>query len=296
MFTGPRGDNKPMDESFREVFGFLCRWCLLGAVSATVVAMSWASLHATAAAKDDLGARMSLPDAIWQLRESGKAVITGYLSHRATDKSSLLICSQPGGRQSFATTYKGQFRLRVSRPRPGRIKVLVKGVPYGPLAFRQTGASVTVVQPGMEVFLLDVRLILNVPSGQGDDFRRCMGLMQRRGEAAAFHSGSLEQFDGFRDKLRRLRPDMPLLCSVKDAPDNIYVLRQAARALKRWPGRRRLVVVTGDAELAVEAARQGFTVHLVAPRAEEAPAHPRLMRFRRFGQLKDYLAAEPISN
>jgi len=138
----------------------------------------------------------------------------------------------------------------------------VVGCPYSVLAMERERAVLYVAAGGWPVELIDLRPRLSERGGaasaeppQADEVLR--RLRETRGLAVAFHPGTLGEYRQAKRRLGERRDDFLYLARPPGGKGELAALDHAA-----WTagGKDRLIVVTGDEELAKAARKAGYTV------------------------------------
>lgn len=279
-------------ERSQEVVGFLCRWCLLAAVGATILAVTWTSLLGVLGVASDLRTELVLPDFV--VRPLDEANRAHWLEGQVTPPLSyptvgLNMIVSPVQDLALAYWRERRWWVPASGLRPGSNRLLVRGLPYGPVAFQDCPLQVVCVARDRRVFLLDARLALGAQLERPRTLRECVGAMRRGGEVVLFHPGEVDRFVDCRRRLRNAGVELPILFDFR-RKGPLTVLRAASGRLGRGRERTGLEVVTADAELAREAAAARFRTHLVA--ADAAPEG--VLHHRSVAQLKESLSRRPI--
>jgi len=278
------------DANSREAVGFLCRWCLLLLVAAGAAGGIWSGVVAAAEANRELSAGLLMPDLIsrpgMQVNLAGVAP-TGALHERAA----MLLSVPEHGPVTLATAHGGLVLARAAHVRPGVNRFLMRGTPYGTLAFCRYEAMILGADVARGLHLVDARMLNLASAGQIETLRDCLGELRRHGGVGFFHPGPIQRSAVLRDAVRRIDPDLPVVFALKPGAEPMEALRLISWAWTR--GNPKPAVVTADAELAALAARQGFAVHLVGP-LTALPAHSRIIRHESLAKLKESLHSMPI--
>lgn len=282
--------------SGREITGFLCRWCLLGGTGTAVAAMAWVSVGATARVGEEIGAQLTMASELARPAASrdGQVALRGYLGPPAAPGSAVALAVAEGQPMTLVRAAGGQCRACLRNPQAGSVELLVRGMPYSAWAFQARRCWLVCIPGDARVFLVDARMDLAGRRGQPDLWRACRLALADRGKVVLFHPGPKAAFDRCAGGLTEAGAVQPVLFD-DDQPAACYTLRRAIAALARPRGAPRPEIVTGDAELALQAARMGLTVHLVC--ADTAGAKPtgRLRRHSSLAKLKVSLSSRPIS-
>jgi hypothetical protein len=280
-------------QDWKEVVGFLCRWCLLALAGAGMVLVAWMTDLASGSVAADLKAAMTVPDAVWG-RQQG-AHLFGITSPAIPRCSyELAMCGSAESELLFAPTVGRRIYPRLSVLRIGHNAVRIIGVPYSRHAFERDEALLQIVAPGRQVCLVDAAVAPGDGAADAAGFAESLRELQRRYDVAFFHNGSVEQFAGVRRYLRKEFPGIPLVFTVDDNLKS-NTLPHAAWTLKKHEGEPgEPAVVTGDASLAVSACKSGFRVHLVGAAAVRDKRAYKLQVHESFAKFKEYLRVEPI--
>jgi len=277
-------------QDWKEVVGFLCRWCLLLLAGATVVVAAWAGILASASVAADLGTAMIVADAIWDRTES--AYLLGIVSPALPGCHPEVAMSGSADSQLLLVPMSGKKLY----PRPGVCRLGVNpvrtiGVPYCGHGLDRVDAVLVVIPPQRQVCLVDAAMVLKADSNDPAGFAACLRELQHRYDVAFLHNGPFEDLPHVRRQLRRCYPQIPVILAV-DGHRGPRTSFHAAYTLKRH-GRndRRPIVVTEDPGLAHLAARSRFTMHLIASARAGGKG---LLAHESFAKFKEYLNAEPI--
>ena len=282
-----------MQEGWREVLGFVCRWCLLGLAVGVLLLAAWAAAAATRGIAPDLQAGMVVADSVWSLRNPMTPLLVGYPSPAGSfGDAPLLICGLDGKPWLLATNWQPRFYTFVYGAGPGANAVHVQGVPYGALAFQRASGTCLVARENETVWLIDARLALRMAGGRSAALRQCLSRLGRpdaHAVVALFDAGPVDDFVGRRQQLRQGGLKLPVVCTIRRDGDPMGTLWQAA-ANVNGP----VAVVTDDEALAVRAAkdsRSRFRVHLISA---SGPSPPGLRRYKSLAKFEESLAAGSI--
>lgn len=295
-----------MSETLKEVIGFLSRWLLLAVVAGGGALFVWSAAMVGSGAGAE--ADVVLSDAIWRPWRSVYA--SGYLLPYRRGTSGLFITTAPGRRPRVVLARGYRFaaglpklpagRNHIARrvPSSGEIhSIRVKGLPYGSYAFRSAEAICAVVPPGESVFAVDVRLIVEPPSGSEEALAAVLRGMNSRGQVAMFYAGQpqteadelAQQYRLLRRRIRADYPKVPVVFTIESRYHVLNSLRHMAWTLSRGGGGKP-IVITASPNLADAAAREGFDTHLIASQPAGERARKNLTRHESLGDLADWLA------
>lgn len=245
----------------RTIMGVVCRFCLLGAVWIAVAAWA-ATFLLNVPGRTDIKARLAVPDVLVAASAGLKAKGFVHLG-RINEQERVASCVQPNGQQGFVHVWDHKFYVSVAELPAEGGRLVVKGIPYGPVAWQSQTARLILVPSDCPVYLVDAQLVMDLPARSAKAFRDCMSAMKSRGRSAFFFAGDLGEFVKVERQFEPLRAETPLLYDFRtDSP--LYTLTQTADRLGGAPARRRMHVVTGNVELANAAGGGGFAVHLIA--------------------------------
>ena len=279
----------------REVIGYFCRWSLLGGVGATIALVVWASLSATAAVPSDVAAELVMVDSIAAPAEQHAVRLTvgGFIKplHVRSGIAAGLLIVQGQPVRNLRMTGEGRCQVLLDDPPAGTTRAMARGLPYGATAFQAQPVSVSIIDRSRAVFLIDARLALRALEGQGDRWRAAFRRMQALGEAVLFHLGTRAEYSRVRAVLASAG-STALVLYDDSAPVGDRLVRRASRSLGRRDMRGTIQVVTGDAELARQLARQEFSVHLIEPEIAPRVSMPvgGLRRHASVAKFKDFLS------
>jgi len=270
-----------------EIIGFACRWLVLTASAGLIALAGWACLRGTIGVSQDIHCQFAIPDVLCKahLPENRYCSQPGLvIGPTPTMHMPAVLGKRQAGLARFGRVNSGHgFGFYWPACEAGLDKATFVGAPYSALAFSRYRASVLGVPDGKRVFLVDARLMPDAPDAA---WTRTLATMGQRGLVAMFAVGELDEYEAAFE--RRARDDdakdLPLLYRLKPAP---YVLRRAASDIRHR--RRDIDVLTDDAKLADEAARKGFSVHLIAPNQAETPHHHRVKRHRSLAEFGESL-------
>jgi hypothetical protein len=167
------------------------------------------------------------------------------------------------------------------------------GMPYGPHAFQRHRAIVFVVPPHRDIYLLDARV---VAGNDPETLRGWLGQVRKQAEAAFFHVGPREAYAGFRSRFQDEFPHTPMLFASRREPSVMATLFDIAGTLDLTPARR-AIVVTDNAELALQAAAGGggrFDVRFIGAAPADIRNQPHIRIYSSLAKLKENVASQPI--
>ena len=199
----------------REAVGFMARWTLLAFVAATIAAVTWASARTTAAITAAVRARLVVKD--WVLRPAiggrrGFPLFGHVRPAPGGGSMSLALVCFPGRSIRLMKTMDERCPWRLTDPRQGRYDVVIRGLPYGPVAFQTREAIVSCIPRDRPVLLVDARLALQQLRSRPLRWRTCLRRMHAAGEVVLFHPGPMGEFTDCRDQLRQLHAGQPVVC------------------------------------------------------------------------------------
>ena len=269
--------------------GLLSRSCLLVVIWSTIAIWAFTFLLGIPDS-EDIREEVVVPDVLSRLDKGLVArglVTVGDWSGSACPGSYGL----EDGRQLFINAKRRMFGMKVADARLGTNRLLVRGLPHGPVAFQATAVWLVTVSADREVYLVDTKLADTQPTPKRNALRRCLDNMERRGEVALFFAGGLEGFVEARRVFRKIKPELPLLYEFDKRADSLYLLLRTETRLGRG-SKDRIRVITGDVEFARAAAERRFAVHLIAPRDKGDALAASIKRYASFEELSRSLAAE----
>jgi hypothetical protein len=286
-----------MNDEQREITGFLCRWSLLGLVALTVLAAAWAAALATEAISAELRTEVILPDGV--ARAGQDVWLVGYLRPPLpySAPSAMVYRGEDGRRVGPAWARFDRVHWFPSGGGPGLERMDFRGQPYGPLALERRSVRLLVVLPDEPLWLLDAVWAEQLSRRRRNELAGLSAQLDGRGAVALFHPGPVEAFAACRSALRRRGFQYAVLLDVTedgDQLDPVHVLRRTSRRIRRWSHNRGVFVVTGDVELGISAAAEGFETHLLPPPGTDVPASDKLTVHNTLGEMKDFLAPAPI--
>ncbi len=272
----------------KEILGFLCRWCLLLLAGGAVIAGAWTVVLATTKASTGLNVRLAEGDAV--VAAGRGCDLRAYLvgCGPRSDSAAALFGTRDGP-CGFANEYGGRIYLGTAGLTPGRYACSIRGIPYGPAAFENAEPQVIAIDPGREVFMIDVRTALPALAGNVSAFAALLEALRARGEVCCFDEGGTEDFLAHQSELRARLPDMPLCWEPRPGPGTLNTLRATASRARHKP-----VIITEDAGLAEKAADDGFPTHLILPPGAVKP-RPGLQCHVSLAELKEAMAVTKAS-
>jgi len=294
MTTAPRQEYRDLEK-----LGFLCRWALLALAITVILAASWAGLSGTMAVSSDLETTMLLPDAVWR-QGSPTPLMHGFLDGPACKSDVPLVVHQDHFRGlRFAWTNRDHNEVLPLFPAPpaGTHRVILRGLPYGPMAFKQYEATLTIFPDPVTIYLLDARFLADVERDNKRAATRIAWEFGRLGKPVLVFPGQRKLLEDLSGELHLYR-DIPRVFSLRkgssDLPAVIAAITGNLRHhTKTYRGvRGKPYVVTGDIDLAISTARQNHYTHLVG--VENPPANlPELIRLHATPEeLAEHLAKE----
>jgi len=304
-----------MHESFKEIRGFACRWCLLALAGSAVVVGTWTGLRGAGPMATSLRADMRAVDVICSRSEDGSRSENGprpayvWLHHTNSP-------GRQGVSHVFAGYGDGPLMLDWRRddyasvvplpcPQEGSFTVCVAGLPYGHLAFRQAWALVDVGPPATpeeRVYLVDSRM----PTGQDapgeadrQTWRTCIELLAARGRVAFFHMGVFNEYATVRERLRRTYPDIAVVYLGDSAAaffEGLYgVVNATNPGMSPGSGRSVPVVIAINRDLPRHGWRWDFPTRVVGPVTSPIVDRDLLDRpedrFRQYESVEHYVRA-----
>jgi len=232
-----------------------------------------------------------LPDALWSPKATNPH-LTGFLGPSAQRGAvSLMIHQDHFGRLHLSRTYGRTIRPHLPAPPVGTHTIIVRGLPYSPMAFQRYQGRLVVVSDPQEVYLVDARLAADPSQGNRAAMDRVLAHLKRIGQPALFCPHDPAQFVRLRKRLARYR-DVPLLCAtISDGKVDLMTTIWDTSLIKLRRENRKPFVITGDTELAILAAQHGYYTHLVAPKGA-LPNRHNLWPHDSLVHLADHLAKE----
>jgi len=307
-----------MHGAAREIRGFVCRWCLLVLSSTGVLGTGWMSAQWAASMRPVLSGDLVAPDSVLRAGKA-QAPLVGRASPVTVNKhAERVLCANRVGGITVAPSYLERVYPVALGAQEGTNLVLVKGVPYSGLAFKQDRPILLCIQPGRTVYLVDARLVLDAPKGNASDAAEVISRLRAAGQVALFHAGEIARYAEVREQCHRLFPGIPVLGHVPEVPGTsppaVVVLLEAADRLK-GPGEQGTIrpagptasrptlprgmpqVITADPDLALVASRSHsrlMQVHLVGATDGRSYAGRGLLVHESLSKLKEFAASEPI--
>ena len=292
MTTAPRQEYRDLEK-----LGFLCRWALLALVALVILAAIWAGLAGTMAVSSDLDTSMHLSDAVWR-QGAAMPSLNGFLDGPTPNSlAPLFVYKDYFGHLRFSLTSRYHNEVLLRFPASGAHRVILRGLPYGPTAFKQHQATLTIVPEPETVYLLDARFLAGVERDDKQTAIRIAKECSRLGLLVLVFPGKREVLDDLKAKLDQYR-DVPSVFSLRKGRGNLTkviasITRNLTHRDKTARGdRRKPFVITDDIEVAIATAERGHVTHLVG--AENTP--PNLTEFIRLhanaDELSKHLAKE----
>jgi len=284
-----------------EKLGFLCRWALLAMTATIVLIVSWAGLTGTMAISSNLETTMLIPDAVWR-QGTAMPSLHGFLDGPAPHPLIPLFVYQGYfGHLRFTQTNCDRDAVISYLPASGTHRVTLRGLPYGPMAFKQHQAVLTVVPDPETVYLLDARFLAGIErSDKREDKQNAIRItreLARLGQVVLVFPGRRKLLKHLSTELDQYR-DIPWVFSLckghRELPDVIAsIARNLRHRNKTYRGNhRKPYVITGDVKLAIATAGQNHYTHLVG--TENTPENlPELIRMHANPkELAEHLAKE----
>ena len=279
MKAAPRQEYRDLEK-----LGFLCRWALLALAATVILAATWAGLSGTMAVSSGLETTMLLSDAVWR-QGATMPSLSGFLDGPAPEcPAPLFVYQDHFGHLRFPWLDRDHNEVtpRLPAPPAGTHSVILRGIPYGPMAFQQHQATLRVVPDPMTVYILDARFLADVVRNNKQAAIRIVKELARLGQPVLVFPGQRKLVEDLKDGLDQYR-DIPRVYSLRKGSSDVSALiTSIARNLRRrrktsHGAQRKPYVVTGDVNVAIATARQNHYTHLVG--AENTPANlPELIR------------------
>jgi len=278
--------------SIKEVIGFLSRWTLLALASGILLGGAWSGMLAASGVAADIRARVILPDAASDPPEGQPVRWIGHLDTLRYHKMPLFLCHADYQRKpTVAIALKEKLVVVVSDPRMGPQRVHLRGIPYGPMAFRRHNPTVLIVPEDERILLVDARLAHRAVTEGAEGFRESLAAMRRTGQYVLVDFGDAEEFASRAGTLRRMFPDTALLWPVPVRPALAAKLAFVGHCFGRRD-RANLFLVTSDAETALSAARANVRVHYISGSGGPVEPHPLIHRHDGFDALRQGLLSD----
>jgi len=264
-----------------EKIGLLCYWMLLALAAVVILAATWAGLSGTMSVYSQTAADMVLSDAMWY-QDAETPYVTGFFKGPSVRSGSpLLIHQDHFGRLRLARTIRNNTEVRSTLPAPpvGSHTVIVRGIPYGSMAFRQYRATMRIVADSEAVYMLDAGLLADIQRTDPQTASRIVRKLAGLGQPALVFRG---QPGALGDELAQYE-DIPHIFSLRINQRKFRdIVHRATVTLRRHRETsqgtyRKPYVITGDVETAVSTANRNHFTHLVC--GGEAPSEmPELVR------------------
>ncbi|MDP6545525.1 MAG: hypothetical protein QGH60_16190 [Phycisphaerae bacterium] len=287
-----------------EKLGFLCRWALLALAATVILAATWAGLSGTMTVSSNLETTMILPDAVWR-QGTPTPSLYGFLDGRpARNSLTPLMFYQDHFRDlRFPWIHPERNEMVMGLPAPpaGTHRVILRGLPYGLMAFEQHQATLRIVPGPMTVYLLDARFLADVMRDDKRDKKqnaiRIAKEFSRLGQPVLVFPGQRESAQDLSDELDQYS-DMPRVFSLRKGQSDLRGIiasitgRLRSREKTYKGDKRKPYVITSDVDLAISTAGQKHYTHLVG--AKNPPANlPELIRLHATPEeLAEHLAKE----
>ena len=255
------------------------------------------------AVASDLETTMLLSDAVWR-QGATMPSLHGFLDGPAPGSlAPLLVYQDHFGHLRFPWLDRDRNEVVPLLPAPpaGIHRITLRGLPYGPMAFKQHQATLRIVPGPMTVYLLDARFLADVVrDDKRDDKQTAIRITKefsRLGQPVLVFPGQRKLLEDLSSGLDQYR-DIPRVFSLhKGHSDLPAVITSIARNLRRSRktsrgDHRKPYVVTGDVNVAISTAGENHYTHLVG--AENPPANlPELIRLHATPEkLAEHLAKE----
>ena len=259
----------------------------------TIPTATWAVLVATAAMPGNVRTRLVISDALCEQAIGKRTWVPCYQAPETGGTSPKVMTRRADGEMILFGVEDRAFYLPISRERPPRSRLRVKGVPYGSLAF-DTGRMLIHLAPrGGRVYAFDARVAHVLRKDPTSPWHDCLREAGARGNAVFFSGGPAQEIPALRRELHQYYGSIPILYARNDRADAMRTLSALSRKLnsRKTPDRPMPIVVTADAELAQRSAAKSFPTHLVAHRPAALKTQPNLHVHATFAELKTALAA-----
>ncbi len=285
-----------MNAESRETVGYICRWGVLAVAGATALGAAAACVRATTAIHADLHAVLIVPDTVWVAEQGRQMNLVGYSLPGTPVRSVHTFVSWPGRGVRFMPSHGRHLFLRVGSPGEGVHELTAHGVPHGRFALQGGRARFHVLPVGRDVCMVDARTVRRALAAGDEMLKPVLDLLWARGDVVFVHPGPVEHYPDVRDALRRVAPRAPVVCAVDtrepdDRMETLWITWDHLRRMDRKP-----MLLTDDAALAVSTSGAGQPTHLVSAEAVPGPPNAPLHCHASLAKVKEYLAAEPISD
>ena len=257
--------------------------------------VAWESLLATVNVSQDIHCRFIVPDCIRRagieppslFHQQGLLVGRGpasglpaVLAARQTEPITMGLINSP---EDFFIYWPGC--------QAGTVRTVCVGAPYSSLAFQRQTACILGVPDGRHVTLVDARLV--PPRGKTPQlaWQQALAAMAQLGDVALFcQAADPAEYEALLADYHHADGKLPVLYRRGKMP---YLFRRVVADLAR-PKRNGISIITGDAQLADQAAREGFAVHLIGLFAPSPAAPASIVRHATLDEFKDSLPPPPI--
>jgi len=162
-------------------------------------------------------------------------------------------------------------------------RLSIRGVPYGPLAFKDTEALLALAEMGQHVFLIDAELFQALDSAEKAEFDALLRELDGRGMVAFFLEGTMS--------LQQSYPARPLLWHGPAEEGWYLTIGNLHKDVRDDSS-----VITADLGLALAAGKRGMRAHLIGAEApgRASDENPLLRRYASISIFKESLAVQPI--
>ncbi|MFP4105231.1 MAG: hypothetical protein ACLFVU_03980 [Phycisphaerae bacterium] len=273
-----------MNESAKEIVGFLCRWSLLALMLGLLGLAGVGFLQATGAIGSEMEPELMLPDQIRLHRPERAEYLHVFADPPLRYKGAAVVAIRQGGRVRMCGPLVQNAYCRID-PEPGREEIAAVGNPFGALAFQRNPATMVTASAEEEVWIIDSDILLDLPRApaRSKPLRQLIGAVQSQGLAVVAESGTREEYAARRAAVREIAPDLPVVVRLRGRHYRQGAVRQIGRLFRR--DGRKPPVVTCDDELAILAAREGHPVHLLTEGIGNPQEHPKIIHYRTLTQL-----------
>jgi len=276
-----------------EVVGFICRWLLLGGAAGLIGLVAWECLLATVNVSQDIHCRFVMPDVIRRAgaQPTGIWCQEGLLVGRGPATGlPVVLAARQAEPIKMGKSYSPDNVVIFWPPcQAGAVRALCVGAPYSSLAFQRLTTCILGVPDGRRLSLVDAGLAPPRQTTPRLAWKQALAAMARLGDVALFCPfADRARYEAMLADYRLAGGTLPVLYRPEKMP---YLFRRVAADLAR-PNADGIIIVTGDAPLAGQAAEAGFTVHLLRPRAAAPDATPRIVHHDTLDELKDSLAKD----